>query len=66
VSFFDFLRTGYPVLDVSGAGTSGVSVPRRFMYPNGESIDNSVNLSDAIKRQFSSGDKIDEGTWLYQ
>jgi hypothetical protein len=36
------------------------------MYPNGESIDNSVNLSDAIKRQFSSGDKIDEGTWLYQ
>jgi hypothetical protein len=66
VSFFDFLRTGYPLLDVSGAGTSGVSVPRRFMYPNRESIDNSVNLSDAIERQFSSGDKIDEGTWLYR
>lgn len=66
VSFFDFLRTGYPVLDLSGAGTVGVSVPRRFMYPNSESIDNATNLSDAIQRQFSSGDKINEGTWLFQ
>jgi hypothetical protein len=54
------------VLHVSGALTSGVSVPRRFMYPNGESIDNATNLSDAIQRQFSSGDKINEETWLFQ
>lgn len=66
VSFFDFLRTGYPVLDVSGAGTVGVSVPKRWMYPNGESIDNPINLSEAISRQFSSGDKISEGTWLFE
>jgi hypothetical protein len=50
------------VLHVSGSGAPGVSVPRRFMYLNGESIDNSVNLSDAIKIQFSPGYKIGEET----
>jgi hypothetical protein len=57
--YFDHLRTGYPVFPL-GVGTA----PTRWIYPLDEYNNNSVNVTEAITRQFgSSNDGIRELTW---
>lgn len=57
--YFDHLRTGYPVFPL-GVGTA----PTRWIYPLDEYNNNSVNVTEAISRQFGgSNDGIRELTW---
>ncbi|UBZ10155.1 SusD/RagB family nutrient-binding outer membrane lipoprotein [Leeuwenhoekiella palythoae] len=64
-SFYDQRRTGFPEFNVDGGGilNNGL-IPKRFMYPQNESINNPENLNEAINRQFPSGDNINASMWL--
>lgn len=65
--FYEQRRTGFPDFDVSGAGIlNGGKIPKRWMYPNDEFINNRVNLENAIKNQFPEGDNINGLMWILQ
>ena len=49
--YFDHLRTGYPEFRI----IAGVTPPLRWIYPNSEYQQNSINVTDAITRQFGEG-----------
>ncbi|MGY0427063.1 MAG: SusD/RagB family nutrient-binding outer membrane lipoprotein, partial [Polaribacter sp.] len=57
--YFDHLRTGYPVFPYLGTDTP----PTRWIYPLSEYNNNSVNVQEAITRQFGTNDGIRELTW---
>jgi len=63
--FYDQRRTGFPEFNIDGGGilNNGL-IPKRFMYPQNETVNNPENLSEAITRQFSNGDNINEVMWL--
>ena len=66
-SFYNHLRTGFPVFSVNGGGVlNNGLVPKRWMYPQTELQLNSANVSDAIARQFPGGDDINGVMWLYK
>ena len=59
-SFFEQLRTGYPDFK----RPAGTEIPKRWMYPQGEYDNNSVNVANAITRQFgANNDKTNQATW---
>ncbi|WP_038267826.1 SusD/RagB family nutrient-binding outer membrane lipoprotein [Zhouia amylolytica] len=61
--YFDQLRTGYPEF----AQAAGATPPTRWIYPQGEYLQNTQNVSEAITRQFGEGnDKIRETPWWLQ
>ena len=39
-------------------------IPKRFMYPQNETVNNPENLNNAITRQFPDGDNINGVMWL--
>jgi hypothetical protein len=58
--YFEHLRTGYPAFPYIGSDT----LPSRWIYPLDEYNNNSVNVTEAITRQFgNSKDGIRELTW---
>jgi hypothetical protein len=58
--YFEHLRTGYPVFPYIGSDTP----PTRWLYPLDEYNNNSVNVTEAITRQFgNSNDGIRALTW---
>ena len=63
--FYDQRRTGFPEFNVDGGGilNNGL-IPKRFMYPQNETVNNPENLSNAITRQFPEGDNINGVMWL--
>jgi len=65
--FYDQRRTGFPEFNVDGGGilNNGL-IPKRFMYPQNETVNNPTNLNDAINRQFPSGDNINGVMWLIE
>ncbi|MFT4017515.1 MAG: SusD/RagB family nutrient-binding outer membrane lipoprotein [Agriterribacter sp.] len=65
--FYEQRRTGFPTFDVSGAGIlNGGVVPKRWMYPNDEYVNNAVNVEKAVSSQFPNGDNINGVMWLLQ
>src|SRR5690606_7970921 len=59
-AYFDHLRTGYPPF----VQLPGANPPTRWMYPNSEYDNNTINVAAAIESQFGSGnDKIREIPW---
>lgn len=58
-AYFDHLRTGYPSL----LKADNVKVAYRWMYPQDEYNNNTVQVSEAIKRQFAGNDNINLQTW---
>ncbi|KYP16268.1 SusD/RagB family nutrient-binding outer membrane lipoprotein [Flavihumibacter sp. CACIAM 22H1] len=65
--FYEQRRTGFPVFDVTGAGIlNGGRIPKRWMYPNDEFINNRVNVENAIKSQYPGGDDINGIMWILQ
>lgn len=65
--FYEQRRTGFPVFDVSGAGIlNGGQIPKRWMYPNDEFVNNRVNVENAIKNQYPGGDNINGIMWILQ
>ena len=65
--FYDQRRTGFPEFNVDGGGilNNGL-IPKRFMYPQNESVNNPENLNNAINSQFPNGDTINGEMWLIQ
>lgn len=65
--FYNHLRTGFPTFSVDGGGVlNDGKVPMRWMYPQDELLLNSQNVSDAIQRQYPSGDNINGVMWLWE
>ena len=57
--FFEHLRTGYPAF----RRQTGVSVPKRWMYPQAEYNNNAANVKAALDRQFGGQDNISNALW---
>lgn len=67
VPFYEQRRTGFPTFDVSGSGIlNGGVVPKRWMYPNDEYINNAVNVEKAVSSQYPGGDNINGVMWILQ
>ncbi len=65
-AFYDNRRTGYPVLPInpeSNQNEPNDRFPKRWMYPQDELDYNTDNVSEAIKRQYSSDD-VNETMWM--
>lgn len=64
-AFYEQRRTGFPVFDLSGGAVlNGGRVPKRWMYPEDELRLNTVNVEEAIARQYPNGDNINGEMWL--
>lgn len=67
-TFANWRRTGYPVLTPARNAANypnnvtGGAIPRRFMYPADEIINNPVNYSEAVK-SLNGGDKMTSRVW---
>lgn len=59
-NYFNYLRTEYPYFPT----VTGVTAPKRWIYPESEYNNNRLNVSKAIESQFGTGnDKINQTTW---
>jgi hypothetical protein len=66
-AFYNHLRTGFPVFDVSGGGIlNGGKVPVRWMYPEREFQLNADHVTEAVQRQYPEGDNINALMWMLQ
>jgi hypothetical protein len=67
-AYFDYRRTGYPVLPVNPNTSMNVTapgkIPMRYMYPSGEYSYNRENVEAAINRQFGGSDDINDIMWI--
>ncbi|MCB0644334.1 MAG: SusD/RagB family nutrient-binding outer membrane lipoprotein [Phaeodactylibacter sp.] len=62
-AYSEWRRTGFPKLEETFTATGGVmSIPRRYVYPLGESIDNADHYQDAVSR-LSAGDSPQSRVW---
>jgi hypothetical protein len=65
--FYEQRRTGFPAFDVTGSGIlNGGNIPKRWMYPGDEYINNGVNVENAVKSQYTNGDNINGVMWILQ
>ncbi|MBL7858589.1 MAG: SusD/RagB family nutrient-binding outer membrane lipoprotein [Cyclobacteriaceae bacterium] len=66
-AYFNFRRTGVPAFHTGpGTGNGGV-IPKRWLYPLSETVNNPDNYSSAVQRQFgSAGDDLDNELWINQ
>lgn len=64
-AFFNYRRTGIPTfLTGSGTGNSGV-IPKRWLYPVAEKVNNAASYSEAVTRQFAgAGDNLNSDLWI--
>jgi len=64
-AFYEQRRTGFPEFNTDGPGAlNSGQIPKRWMYPANEAINNGENLTEAISRQFTSGDHTNAVMWL--
>ncbi len=65
--FYEQRRTGFPAFDVSGDGIlNGGNIPKRWMYPTDEYLNNRINVEKAVESQYSGTDNINGVMWLLQ
>jgi hypothetical protein len=64
-AYFNFRRTGIPAfLTGPGTGNNGV-IPKRWLYPQAESVVNNPNYIKALTNQFGgAGDNLNEALWI--
>ena len=63
-TFYNHLRTGFPDFSVDGGGVlNNQVVPKRWMYPQDELLNNQANTEAAISRQYTT-DNINGVMWL--
>lgn len=64
--FFENRRTGFPIfqcmMDLEFLITE--RIPQRWMYPADESINNALNLTEALSRQYLGEDSINATMWI--
>jgi len=66
-NYFEFRRTGYPVLPVNPASNNNTvadKIPVRWMYPSSEVNYNTDNLNKALQSQYGGNDDYNEKMWL--
>ncbi|MEX2403009.1 MAG: SusD/RagB family nutrient-binding outer membrane lipoprotein [Balneolales bacterium] len=61
-AWFDWRRTGYPVLEPSARNVNDDQIPVRFRYPTEEQSLNATNYEEALERQ--GDDNINTEMWL--
>ncbi len=65
--FYEQRRTGFPVFETARSGIlNGGKIPKRWMYPTDEYDNNTVNVENAVKDQFTDGDTVNGLMWLLQ
>ena len=67
--YYDYRRTGYPVLPINPAtnrNTMNDRLPMRWMYPKSESDYNLEHQNEALERQFGGVDDINKLMWILQ
>jgi len=65
--FYEQRRTGFPTLEVAGAGVlNGGKIPKRWMYPSDEYTNNGVNVAAAVQSQYGGVDDVNGVMWLVQ
>ncbi|WMQ62875.1 SusD/RagB family nutrient-binding outer membrane lipoprotein [Imtechella halotolerans] len=63
--FFENRRTGFPIFNDDGSGIlNNGRIPQRWMYPADESINNALNLTEALSRQYLGEDSINATMWI--
>lgn len=63
-AYFNYRRTGVPTFSTGvGVGNNGM-IPKRWAYPSSEQVSNGVNLKEALDRQYSGNNTINETMWL--
>lgn len=66
--YYDYRRTGYPVLPINPESSRNVTapdrIPVRYMYPMAEYNYNRENLEAALERQFGGSDDINDVMWI--
>ncbi len=63
-AWYNQRRTGVPTFLI-GVGTGNSSrIPKRWLYPNGERVNNTANLTTALTAQYGGKDDINEMMWL--
>lgn len=67
-AFFEQRRTGYPPFPINPATSLNVNdknaIPVRWLYPSSELNYNKQNLIEALNRQYSGVDEINNKMWL--
>jgi hypothetical protein len=66
-SYYEYRRTGYPVLPVnpeSNRNTIRDRIPVRWMYSESEYQYNRENVLEAVQRQFGGNDDVNELMWI--
>jgi hypothetical protein len=66
-SYFEYRRTGYPVLPINPASnrnTDPSKMPVRWMYAEDEYQYNRENVQEAVLRQFNGNDGVNELMWI--
>lgn len=67
-AYYDYRRTGYPVLPINPESSKNVTapdrIPVRYMYPEREYNYNRENLEEALSRQFGGSDNINDIMWI--
>ncbi|SFW33790.1 Starch-binding associating with outer membrane [Sinomicrobium oceani] len=67
--FYENRRTGYPEFPVNPATNENIPsdrLPVRWLYPQNELDYNSTHLNEAIDRQYSGNDNVNELMWILQ
>ena len=64
-AYFNYRRTGVPTfLSGPGTGNNGV-IPKRWLYPLAENVNNNASYVEAVNRQFGSvGDNLNADLWI--
>lgn len=68
-SYYEYRRTGYPVLPINPETNRNEvkdKIPVRWMYPQKEYNMNLDNLTEALTRQYSGQDKVNDLMWILQ
>ncbi len=60
-SWFEWRRTGFPVLTPAASGANGGKIPVRVYYPSDEASRNPSNLQEAVSRQ--GADDLNTKVW---
>ncbi len=60
-AWFEWRRTGYPVLTPAAAGVNGGKIPVRVRYPSDEAARNPSNMNEAVSRQ--GADDLNTKVW---
>lgn len=63
-AWYNQRRTGIPAF-LTGVGTgNSARIPKRWLYPNGERVNNTTNLTAALTSQYAGKDDINDMLWL--